>query len=123
MSLIADVEELASQLPALISAHKADLASKQKAMKELQTAGLTYAAEHWRDGKYLYLIHPSRDGQRERKYVGADPAKIAVAQASIRRAGEYDQLSREAMQIEVKLRQGGDRLRDAVAYLTGKRTW
>ena len=76
MSLIANVEELASQLPALIAAHKADLASKQKAMKELQTAGLTYAAEHWRDGKYLYLIHPSRDGQRERKYVGADPAKI-----------------------------------------------
>lgn len=123
MSLIANVEELASQVPALISAHKADLASKQKTMKELQKAGLTYAAEHWRDGKYLYLIHPSRDGQRERKYVGADPAKIKEAQASIRRAGEYDALSREAVKIEAKLHQTGDRLRDAVAVLTGKRAW
>ena len=81
------------------------------------------AAEHWRDGKYLYLIHPSRDGQRERKYVGADPVKQAEAQASIRRAGEYDELSREAVKIEAKLRQTGDRLRDAVAFLTGKRAW
>ena len=123
MSLIADVEELASQLPALISAHKADLASKQKAMNDLQTAGLAYAVEHWRDGKYLYLIHPSRNGQRPRKYVGANPAKIAEAQASIRRAGEYDALSQEAVKIEAKMRLTGDRLRDAVAVLTGKRTW
>ena len=123
MSLIANVEELASQLPALIAAHKADLASKQKAMNDLQTAGLAYAVEHWHDGKYLYLIHPSRNGQRPRKYVGANPAKIAEAQASIRRAGEYDALSQEAVKIEAKMRLTGDRLRDAVAVLTGKRTW
>jgi hypothetical protein len=55
--------------------------------------------------------------------VGANPAKIAEAQASIRRAGEYDALSQEAVKIEAKMRLTGDRLRDAVAVLTGKRTW
>ena len=123
MSLITDVEGLTDQLPALIAAHKAELVSKQNAMKALQEAGLIYASEHWRDGKYLYLIHPSRDGQRERKYIGADAGKIAEAQAGIRRGKEYDSISREVAQVERKLYQGADRLRDVVAFLTGARTW
>jgi len=115
MSVITDVESLANQLPALIAVQKAALAAKQSEMETLKNAGLIYANVHWRSGKYLYLIYPSHDGQRERKYIGANPAKIEAAHASIRRANEYDQLATEAGQIERKLQQGGERLRDAVA--------
>lgn len=123
MSVITDVESLANQLPALIAVQKAALAAKQSEMETLKNAGLIYANVHWRSGKYLYLIYPSHDGQRERKYIGANPAKIEAAHASIRRANEYDQLATEAGQIERKLQQGGERLRDAVAYLSGQWSW
>jgi hypothetical protein len=123
MSVITDVENLADQLPALIAAQKTALAVKQSEMETLKNAGLIYANVHWRSGKYLYLIYPSHDGQRERKYIGANPAKIEAAKASIRRANEYGQLATEAAQIERTLWQGGERLRDAVAYLSGRRLW
>ena len=123
MGVITDIEDLADQLPALIEAQKAALAVKQKEMETLKDAGLIYANLHWRSGKYLYLIYPSHDGQRERKYIGADPAKIEAAKASIRRANEYGQLATEAAQIERTLQQGSERLRDAVAYLSGRRSW
>ncbi|CAA9890794.1 conserved hypothetical protein [Candidatus Methylobacter favarea] len=123
MSVITDVEVLADQLPALIAAQKAELMVKQNEMNALKQAGLIYANEHWRSGKYLYLIYPSKDGQRERKYVGADPAKIDEAKASIRRAKEYDRLAAELMVIEQALLNGRMRLRDAVSCLSGKRQW
>jgi hypothetical protein len=123
MSVITDVENLADQLPALIAVQKTALSVKQKEMGTLKNAGLIYANVPWRSGEYLYLIYPSHDGQRERKYIGADPAKIEAAKASIRRTNEYDQLATEAGQIERTLQLGGERLRDAVAYLSGWRSW
>lgn len=123
MSVITDVESLANQLPALIEVQKAALAAKQSEMETLKNAGLIYANVYWRSGKYLYLIYPSHDGQRERKYIGANPTKIEAAKASIRRANEYNQLASEAGQIERKLQQGGERLRDAVAYFSGQWSW
>lgn len=123
MSVITDIEWLATQLPALIEAQKAALAAKQSEMETLKNAGLIYANEHWRSGKYLYLIYPSHDGQRERKYIGVNPTKIEAAKASIRRGNEYNQLATEAGQIEKTLWQGSGRLRDAVAYLSGERSW
>lgn len=123
MSEIAEVEKLADQLPVLIAAQKTALANKQNEMEVLKKAGLTYASEHWRSGKYLYLIYPSRDGQRERKYIGADPAKIADAQASIRRANEYDRLAIEAARIERALQQGCERLRGVIDCLSEQWAW
>lgn len=92
-------------------------------MTALQQAGLIYASEYWRSDKYLYLIYPSRDGQRERKYVGADEAKIAEAKAAMQRAKDYDSLAAQASAIERKLFGGCGRLREAVALLSGARTW
>lgn len=119
MSDVTDVEKLADQLPVLIAAQKAALVVKQNKMEELKNAGLIYASEHWRSGKYLYLIYPSHDGQRERKYIGADPSKIEAAQASIRRANEYDHLAIEAGRIEKSLKQGCEMLRGVINVFQG----
>lgn len=45
-------------------------------MSELKRAGITNAHLHYRDNTYLWLIYPQKNGERERKYIGNDPAKI-----------------------------------------------
>lgn len=52
----------------------------------LGATGITNATPHYRDQKYLYLIHPTAsDGTRRREYIGADPARQADALARIAR--------------------------------------
>lgn len=120
MCVLQDVEGLADQLPALIEGRRTTLAAKKAQMTELEKAGLTYASEHWREGKYMYLIYPTHDGQRPRKYVGTDPQKVAAARAGIARAQEFDRLADETRKIEAGLQQGLFRLREAVAFLKGR---
>ena len=91
--------------------------------RQLKRAGLVYATEHWREGRYLYLVHPQHDGERKREYVGTDPKKIKAAQDAIARARDYDALAERARQIEATLYEGGQRLASAVDYLSGKRKW
>jgi len=90
---------------------------------DIKRAGLIYATEHWREGRYLYLVHPQHDGERKREYVGTDPKKIKAAQDAIARARDYDALAERARQIEATLYEGGQRLASAVDYLSGKRKW
>ena len=112
-----ELAKLAGSLPELIDRLDAAIASTTATMKRLEVAGLIYAAEHWRDGKYLYLIHPSKDGQRERKYVGADPAKIAEAKAGILRGHEYDQLATRLRKLERAAQAGQSRLDSLLSAL------
>lgn len=83
-------DQLATALRALDAFRaecKADLA-------KLNELGTVRASEHWRDGKYLYLIHPTDScGQRKREYVGADPDKIANARAALARQRAADELA------------------------------
>ncbi|WP_108610839.1 hypothetical protein [Aminobacter sp. MSH1] len=77
-------------------------------MDALESQGLIYATEYWRpdvagNSKYLYLHYPQRGPQRNRQYVGADPAKIAEAQAGIARAKAYDKLASEQAGIKKRV--------------------
>lgn len=70
------------QAPAAVQA----LLEKRRAileeMERLEAQGLTDANPHWREGKYLYLIHPTQpDGSRRREYVGNDPERVGPALA------------------------------------------
>jgi hypothetical protein len=70
-------------------------------MEELKRLGLIYAGTHYKAGKYLYLVYPSQYGEnRVRKYIGADPEKIAEALAGIKRGVEYRQLEERKRQLE-----------------------
>lgn len=91
----------AGKLPGQISKLDATLAAIADRMAALKRAGLIYAAEHWREGRYLYLIFPMRDGQRPKPaYVGCDPARIAEAQAALARAVEFDALAEQQRRLE-----------------------
>ena len=75
----------------------ADVAER---MAALEAAGLIYAAEHWRAGRYLYLIYPMVDGVRPSPtYIGSDPARIAAAQAGIERGARFESYKQEASRL------------------------
>jgi hypothetical protein len=75
-------------------------------MEELKQLGLIYAGTHYKAGKYLYLVYPVQDdGSRERKYIGADPERIAEALAGIERGIEYRRLEERKRQLEHRAHQ------------------
>ncbi len=118
MNAIADLEKLSHLLPSLIKKHKAALDDKKKAMATLKKEGLIYASEHWREGKYFYLIHPTQpSGERKREYIGTDQKRIAKAKAAMRRAAEYDGLERLSRDIEQTMQQCSQSLRATVLIL------
>lgn len=108
----------AGKLPGQIAKLDATLAAIADRMAALKRAGLIYAAEHWREGRYLYLIFPMRDGQRPKPaYVGCDPARIAEAQAALARAVEYDALAEQQRRLEWLADSVSRQLRSTLAEL------
>lgn len=84
-------------------------------MADLKAAGLIYAGEHYREGKYYYLIYPSQAGERRRReYIGLDPVRIEEAKAGIGRAKSYEALKKEAQSLEARLKAATYRLRYSV---------
>ena len=49
----------------------------------LTAAGCVDAREHWKDGKYLYLLSRMKDGVRRKKYIGNHPLRIAEARQKL----------------------------------------
>lgn len=49
----------------------------------LTAKGCINAKEHWKDGKYLYLLYAMKNGQRKKKYVGNHPLRVKEAQEKL----------------------------------------
>lgn len=62
------------------------------------------ATPYWHQEKYLYLIHPKKDGRRTRVYIGKKEDKIKQALAAIKRGKRYQELCQELEEIEQNLR-------------------
>ncbi|NMG45543.1 hypothetical protein GPA22_17655 [Aromatoleum toluvorans] len=76
---------------------------RERDLAALIALGTTRATAHWREGKYLYLIHPTdSSGHRKREYIGTDPTKIANAQAAIAREHAADALRAQLRTITEK---------------------
>ena len=110
----------ASKLPELIESFARKYREIMTRMQELKRAGLIYAKPHYRQGKYLYLIYPMKDGERRREYIGADPEKIEVALQAINRVHEYEALSNKLARTEGCLSQGQLQLDQLVRTLSIK---
>lgn len=110
----------ASKLPELIESLARKYREILTRMHELKRAGLIYAKPHYRQGKYLYLIYPMKDGQRRREYIGADPEKIQEALQAINRVHEYEALSSKLARTEGCLSQGQLQLNQLIRTLSVK---
>lgn len=85
------IEQVLSQIREKINRLKAEIEKDEMTMETLREQGLIYAGTWMKAGKYMYLIFPSDGfGYRERRYIGADPAKIKEAMDGIERGKEYN---------------------------------
>ncbi len=110
----------ASKLPELVESLSRKYREILTRIHELKRAGLFYAKPHYRQGKYLYLIYPMKDGERRREYIGADPEKKKVALQAINRVHEYEALSNKLARTEGCLSQGQLQLNQLVRTLSVK---
>ena len=72
--------------------------------KTLETTTLVYATPYWHQEKYLYLIHPKKNEQRVREYIGTKKAKVEQALNSVKRGKRYTQVCKEIDDINQQLR-------------------
>ena len=72
-------------------------------LKNLETRPRINAGLHWRSGKYLYLIHPAKQGQRKREYIGSDPDKIATAEAAVSNFHRHTELCRQKRNLTYEI--------------------
>lgn len=100
------IEQAVIQLQAELGKKREEYNRISSRMAELKVLGLIYAGTHYKAGKYLYLVYPtSDDGSRERRYIGADPERIAKATAGIERGREYSALKVRVERMESEARQ------------------
>jgi len=66
---------------------------------QLTQKGCLDASEHWRDGKYLYLIFPMKNGVRRRDYIGSHPLRIEEAREKI----ENFKIRQEIIEIQTSV--------------------
>ncbi len=63
-----------------------------KRIAAIESLGIIDASPYYRDGTYLYLIHPMKDGKREREYIGKDPTKVREALDKVERFKKWQDL-------------------------------
>jgi len=82
-----------------------DLATLDQEIMALELEGTSNASPHWRDGKYLYLIYPTEDGQRRRDYIGNKGNNVENALQRVNRHKRCQQLRRERTRVRSHLRE------------------
>jgi len=109
-----NIDELLATIAANVQRIRASIEIERGEMIKLQEAGLIYAGTWYKNKKYLYLVHPDRDGQgRQREYIGADEAKVNEALAGIERAKKYDKCAARKEWLERQLGSVAYQLRQA----------
>jgi len=83
----------------------------------LEEAGITDAHLYWRkepgkQKRFLYLVHPQKNGQRRREYVGSDPGRVAEAKRMVDRYKLRTKRTQELAKIN-------DQLTSLLRRLTG----
>lgn len=92
----------------------AEIDNLDAAAQALKDQGTTNASPYYRQRKYLYLISPTFQGQRERQYIGSDPFKVQAALASIERHKRREEITAQANKLRLEL----DQLEETAAALT-----
>jgi len=78
--------------------------SKLEEKMALESTNLIFATPYWHQEKYLYLIYPKKNNQRQREYVGAKKLKIEKALNSVKRGKRHTQVCKEIDDINQQLR-------------------
>lgn len=82
---------------------------------QLTAKGCVDAKEHWKNGKYLYLLYKMKDGVRRKKYVGNHPLRVAEARQKLQ--NYQDRLA--CILTQEKVKDDLDQIEDVVRQLLG----
>jgi hypothetical protein len=107
---ITKLSEIAGRLPAVILKLNDEYSNLLNEIEQLEKLPMANATIYMRDNEYLYLIFPTSDGKRERRYVGNDQKKIYDAKLSIERYKTHAELKEKANHIEFKIRRATSEL-------------
>jgi len=76
----------------------------RKEQAALKKAGINYGSAHYKQGKYLRIVKPSKAGEKRAfDYVGADPVKQQAALDALERGRQYDALEEQAQAVQDSL--------------------
>lgn len=94
--------------------------SLNEKIAKLEKEGVVNASPHWKDGKYLVLVHPDGaftkivDGKevpyRKREYIGLESEKTDEALAKLARYDEWVKLTAERDRIHGRLSEWNTRM-------------
>ncbi|MBO1367258.1 hypothetical protein BVH60_14320 [Vibrio cholerae] len=116
MSILKSLDLIKMQYEAVVECIE-ELKSTQAA---LEKAGIDYGTPNYKEGKYLRIVRPAKDGRgRQFEYVGSDPAKQKVVLSAIERGKEYDALDKRVKQLEESLR----KLDSDMSYIVKNFEW
>lgn len=87
-----------------IESLKENIVLLRQEVKEMEQQPMVNAKPYFRQGDYLYLIYPQKNGNRKREYIGRKPEKVADALARIRRYKLYKDKKRRLWEKEMDLR-------------------
>ncbi len=73
------------------------------AIGRLTAQGCIDAKEHWKNGKYLYLLYAMKSGQRKKKYVGNHPLRVKEARQKLQNFQDRLPLIRTRELVEAEL--------------------
>lgn len=79
-----------------------DDASRLKTLTPVRATPYYHKDSHGRP-RYLWLIHPQRNGERVREYIGCKPEKIAAALARVQAHIDLEKTLRQAADIRTRL--------------------
>jgi hypothetical protein len=80
----------------------------ERELEELEHAGIANAGVHYRDGRYLYLLHSCAGGGtsgRRREYIGSDPERQKEALGRVERYRRHQVVQRELDTLTERLRE------------------
>jgi PAS domain S-box-containing protein len=92
------------RIPDHIDQLKQKKAIRLEEKNTLETTTLVYATPYWHQEKYLYLIHPKKNEQRVREYIGTKKEKVEQALNAVKRGKRYTQVCKELDDINQQLR-------------------
>lgn len=94
------------------------LSSIEAEIQALEERGIIRANPHMRDGCYMYLLYPTKRGEkRKREYVGANKTNQKAALEKIKNGHKADRLIRQQEEIKHRIRRTDEALEQISNWL------
>lgn len=101
---MAEIAQLLAEIQRTHDQRAATVKQLRKEQTALKKQGINYGTPHYKQGKYLRIVKPSKAGEkRVFDYIGADPVKQQAALDALDRGRRYDELGEQAQAVQTSI--------------------